>query len=82
MYLHSTYSKPKLLPKLKGLFIESIAWNKEAKEPENITGSILLGTNKGKIFETCFDSGTQKSTMSILSKEAQPFCKPVLVGPN
>ncbi len=39
----------RLLPKIKGQVIESVAWNKmEMKEPGGGTGAILLGTASGK----------------------------------
>ena len=39
--------QPRLLPKLKGHLIESIAWNK-TEQTEQSTGAILIGTNAGK----------------------------------
>lgn len=38
---------PRLLPKVKGHLIESVAWNK-VEQTEHGTGPILLGTNNGK----------------------------------
>ena len=39
--------QPRLLPKLRGHLIESIAWNK-TEQTEQSTGAILIGTNAGK----------------------------------
>ena len=43
---------PKLLPKVKGHLIESVAWNK-LESSDNGTGPILLGTSTGEW--TCSD---------------------------
>ncbi|KAJ1976423.1 tethering complex subunit [Dimargaris xerosporica] len=52
-YLFEAWQKPKLLPKLKNLYIESVAWNKAAvRSSRNSTKSILLGTQDGQLFET------------------------------
>ena len=40
--------QPRLLPRVKGQVIESVAWNKyEMKESGGGTGAILLGTAQG-----------------------------------
>lgn len=45
----SKRAQPRLLPKVKGQVIESVAWNKmEMKEPGGGTGAILLGTQQGR----------------------------------
>ncbi|KAJ1958961.1 tethering complex subunit [Dispira parvispora] len=52
-YLFEEWQKPKLLSKLKGLVIESVAWNKlAARSSRHSTQAILLGTQDGRIFET------------------------------
>lgn len=44
----SRKAQPRLLPKVKGQTIESVAWNKlDTKEPGGGTGAILLGTAQG-----------------------------------
>ena len=44
----SKRNQPRLLPKVKGQVIESVAWNKmEMKEQSGGTGAILLGTAQG-----------------------------------
>ncbi|XP_052234264.1 vacuolar protein sorting-associated protein 18 homolog [Dreissena polymorpha] len=50
-YLSRNSKKPKPITKLKGHHIDSVGWNWQ-NEQENTTGSILLGTSKGLIFET------------------------------
>lgn len=41
--------QPRLIPKVKGQVIESVAWNKlEMSEQNGGTGAILLGTTQGK----------------------------------
>lgn len=45
----SKRSQPRLLPKVKGQSIESVAWNKmETRDQNGGTGPILLGTAQGK----------------------------------
>ena len=39
---------PRLLPKVKGHLIESVAWNK-LESSDNGTGPILLGTSTGEV---------------------------------
>ena len=38
--------QPRLLPKLKGHLIESVAWNME-EQTDQTTGAILFGTSEG-----------------------------------
>ena len=46
--LASRRAQPRLLPKVKGQTIESVAWNKmDVKEAGGGTGAILLGTAQG-----------------------------------
>ena len=52
LYLHSSMKKPKTIPKLKGMVIESVAWDLQNID-SHTTQTILLGTHTGKIFETC-----------------------------
>ena len=49
-YCHKTWRKVYLLKELKGILIQSIAWDKLNNDPES-TKSILIGTNKGSILE-------------------------------
>jgi hypothetical protein len=49
-YLHSQSKQPKNLSRLKGVAIESIAWN--PSQPTASTREILLGTIDGNIYET------------------------------
>ena len=44
-------TQPRVLPKVRGQLIESVAWNK-VDQTETATGPILLGTNSGGIYET------------------------------
>ncbi|XP_070564875.1 vacuolar protein sorting-associated protein 18 homolog isoform X2 [Ptychodera flava] len=56
LYLSRSSKKPRQLTKIKGLIIDSVAWNK-ASGGDNSTGEILLGTSKGLIYETEILSG-------------------------
>ncbi|PVD33305.1 hypothetical protein C0Q70_04558 [Pomacea canaliculata] len=49
--LGTSARKPKNIAKLKGHLIDSVGWNWQNAN-EKTTGAILLGTNKGLIFET------------------------------
>ena len=42
---------PRLLAKVKGHLIESVAWNK-VEQTEFTTGPILLGTSNGKLYRS------------------------------
>ncbi|XP_023930234.1 vacuolar protein sorting-associated protein 18 homolog [Lingula anatina] len=55
-YLSRNSKKPKLLGRMKGHQIDSVGWNLQ-NTSETTTGSILLGTSKGLIFETEIQSG-------------------------
>jgi hypothetical protein len=50
-YMHSRWNKAHQLSKVKGIIIESIAWN-TAFGTEQSTKKILIGTNRGLIYET------------------------------
>lgn len=45
----SKRAQPRLLPRVKGQVIESVAWNKVEPKEQGGTGAILLGTAQGKI---------------------------------
>ena len=50
----SKRAQPRILPKVKGQVIESVAWNKlEMREQGGGTGPILLGTSQGQINLRC-----------------------------
>ena len=53
-YMHTKWSKAHLLSKVKNVIIESIAWN-TAFGTETSTKKILIGTNRGHIYETCIE---------------------------
>ncbi|KAJ8299391.1 hypothetical protein KUTeg_023451 [Tegillarca granosa] len=50
-YLSRNSKKPRPISKLKGYHIDAVGWNWQNAN-ENTTGAILIGTNKGLIFET------------------------------
>ena len=53
-YMHSRWNKAHLLTKVKGVVIESVAWNL-ALGTETSTKKILIGTNRGLIYETLIE---------------------------
>ena len=54
-YLHCHWNKAHTLSKLKGLLIESVAWNHLEGSSIPTSHRILLGTSKGLIFEATLD---------------------------
>lgn len=56
-YLHTQSRHPKPLSRLKGVSIESIAWNPSS--PTASTREILLGTTDGTIYETYIEPSTE-----------------------
>ena len=56
IYLNNKSQRIKSSSKIRGNLVSAIAWN-NLNESENVTGTILLGTTRGLIFETEFDSG-------------------------
>ncbi|KAJ5280429.1 hypothetical protein N7478_005801 [Penicillium angulare] len=56
-YLHTQSRQPKVLSRLKGVSIESIAWNPSL--PTASTREILLGTTDGSIYETYIEPSTE-----------------------
>ncbi|KAJ5191676.1 uncharacterized protein N7498_010661 [Penicillium cinerascens] len=56
-YLHTQSRQPKALSRLKGVSIESIAWNPSL--PTASTREILLGTTDGNVYETYIEPSTE-----------------------
>ncbi|KAE8145961.1 Pep3/Vps18/deep orange family-domain-containing protein [Aspergillus avenaceus] len=56
-YLHTQSRQPKPLSRLKGVSIESIAWNPSL--PTASTREILIGTNDGHIYEAYIEPSTE-----------------------
>lgn len=56
-YLHTQSRQPKALSRLKGVSIESIAWNLSL--PTASTREILLGTTDGTVYETYIEPSTE-----------------------
>lgn len=56
-YLHTQSRQPKALSRLKGVLIESIAWNPSL--PTASTREILLGTADGNVYETYIEPSTE-----------------------
>ncbi|EIE75688.1 hypothetical protein RO3G_00392 [Rhizopus delemar RA 99-880] len=54
-YFYEKWRRTKPLPKLKGVVITSIAWNKQATLTDPSTREILIGTKNGLIYETCIE---------------------------
>ena len=56
-YLHTQSRQPKALSRLKGVLIESIAWNPSL--PTASTREILLGATDGNVYETYIEPSTE-----------------------
>lgn len=56
-YLHTQSRQPKALSRLKGVSIESVAWNPSL--PTASTREILLGTTDGNVYETYIEPSTE-----------------------
>lgn len=56
-YLHTQSRQPKALSRLKGVSIESIAWNPSM--PTASTREILLGTTDGNVYETYIEPSAE-----------------------
>lgn len=56
-YFHTSSKKPRALQKLKGIGIESVAWDIQNRAPRAVstTNSILIGTTRGELYEACFE---------------------------
>ncbi|KAM7275887.1 hypothetical protein ACFE04_017753 [Oxalis oulophora] len=53
-YTHAKWSKPRLLAKLKGLVVNTVAWNRQ-QITEASTREIILGTDDGQLHEMAVD---------------------------
>lgn len=54
-YLHAKWSKPRLLAKLRGIVVESVAWD-HGTTSASYTGDLLLGTVNGRIFQAAVEA--------------------------
>ncbi|XP_051136765.1 vacuolar sorting protein 18 [Andrographis paniculata] len=53
-YTHAKWAKPRILPKLKGLVVNAVAWNRQ-HITEASTREIILGTDNGQLYEVAVD---------------------------
>eukprot|EP00124_Ichthyophonus_hoferi_P001458 Ihof_evm1s77 gene=Ihof_evmTU1s77 len=83
-YIYGTSMKPKVLAKMKGHVLESIAFNR-ANETNASTGEILIGTQQGLIFETeiepngtgYFTGREEKYFKQVFNLSRDDVCQPV-----
>jgi hypothetical protein len=54
-YLHAKWAKPRLLTKLRGIVVESVAWDAATVTP-TYSGDLLLGTVNGRIFQAAVEA--------------------------
>ncbi|KAG0369768.1 Pep3/Vps18/deep orange family-domain-containing protein [Gamsiella multidivaricata] len=77
-YLFAKWKKAKLLSKIKGIVIESIAWNRSSDRPtESSTKEFLIGTRNGLIFEAELEP-----TAELFKKEERYFKQVYSIGSN
>ncbi|XP_024994049.1 vacuolar protein sorting-associated protein 18 homolog isoform X1 [Cynara cardunculus var. scolymus] len=53
-YMHAKWSKPRVLAKLKGLVVNTVAWNRQ-QITEASTREVILGTENGQLHEIAVD---------------------------
>ncbi|EPS65592.1 hypothetical protein M569_09185, partial [Genlisea aurea] len=58
-YTHAKWAKPRVLPKLKGLLVNTVAWNRQ-HITEAATREIILGTDNGQLYEVSVDEKDKK----------------------
>ncbi|EYU22146.1 hypothetical protein ABFS82_09G018000 [Erythranthe guttata] len=58
-YTHAKWAKPRILAKLKGLIVNSVAWNKQ-QITEASTKEIIVGTDNGQLHEVFVDEKDKK----------------------
>jgi hypothetical protein len=70
------------LGKLRGLLIDSVAWNpSRSSATSTSTREILLGTSDGRIFECCLD-GEAESSRPFARGQHDRYLKPVFTLPE
>jgi len=68
-YIFLKWQKPKMLSKMRGILIESVAWNKNGDATS--TKEILIGSSKGKIYEAQIDSNEKVFIERLVSNSAK-----------
>ncbi|CAL9013958.1 unnamed protein product [Prunus brigantina] len=58
-YTHAKWTKPRILTKLKGLVVNSVAWNRQ-QITEASTKEVILGTDNGQLHEMAVDEKDKK----------------------
>eukprot|EP01133_Synstelium_polycarpum_P000223 gene223-271_t len=74
-YLHAHAEKPKLMQKWKINLIESIAWDPSTVDSQFQT--VLIGTNKGRIWETAIPTTPPERTMLNSFSQKEPLIRPI-----
>eukprot|EP01102_Stenamoeba_stenopodia_P010615 TRINITY_DN321_c1_g3_i2.p1 TRINITY_DN321_c1_g3~~TRINITY_DN321_c1_g3_i2.p1 ORF type:complete len:980 (-),score=215.52 TRINITY_DN321_c1_g3_i2:2222-5161(-) len=55
-FLHASWDRPRVLSKMRGIVINSVAWDRSIPDNASITGEILIGTSNGMIFQAVIDA--------------------------
>lgn len=74
-YLNVKWKKPKVMSKMKGIVVSAVAWNGEGTT-HTTSREILIGTNKGRIFETIIEANEKAFMERLVGGKEQVF-KPV-----
>lgn len=56
LFWYQPWKKPKPLLRLKGIIVNSVAWDRSVPDNSPVTGELLLGTTVGTIYSTIIDA--------------------------
>ncbi len=74
-YLHRSWKKPKAISKMKGVVVDSVGWDRQNTD-QFTTKDILIGTSKGRIYETVIEAN-DKAFMERIVGGKEPLFKQV-----
>ncbi|KAG9152184.1 hypothetical protein Leryth_016372 [Lithospermum erythrorhizon] len=77
-YIHAKWVKPRMLSRLKGIVVNTVAWNRQSIT-EASTREVILGTENGQIHELAVDEKDKKEKYVKLLYELQEL-KEALTG--
>ncbi|CAK9261476.1 unnamed protein product [Sphagnum jensenii] len=58
-YIHGKWKKPRVISRLKGMTVSSVAWNRQQIN-EAFTREVILGTTNGQLYETAIEEKDKK----------------------
>ena len=75
-YLHRNWKKPKIMTKMKGIIVSSVAWDRNNTDLLT-TNDILIGTTKGRIFETSIEANDKAFMERLVGGGKELSFKPI-----